>query len=269
LAEFPHQEVAWDQGASASLSRFPALTLGGAFYYLGIWADKVYYRCIQPDSSLAGVSWLRCNPAYEQAAFLAQLTVLPALALFFLAVETSFFERFREFFTEVGGGASLLQIRRAKGEMLGSLREGGLHLVTWQALVTLLACLLAPCWMPAAAVELGRVQMLGVYFQTMLYFSTVVLFYFELYRESLWGIALFALGNLFFTPWLEPGWGYVAGSLLGFAVSLGQVLRCLPDIDRLVFERQPLALTDLTKLTGRAASGGLGLITYTAGDARE
>ena len=263
FSEFPRTRLAWDQGVGQSLGRYPALTLGGGLYYLGIWADKAYFRWQSPAAG-----WLRCDPLYEQAAFLAQLTVLPALALFFLAVETEFFERFREFFVEVGGGASLAQIRRAKGKMLEALQQGGWRLVSGQALVTLLACLLAPCWMPAGAVELGRIHMLGVYFQTLLYFATVVLFYFELYQESLAGIATFALGNLLLTPWLAPGWGYVVSSLLGLSVSALQLRRTLPAIDRLVFERQPLELTDLRRLEGRPAAGGLGVITYEAGGVR-
>lgn len=264
LVEFPTGGVAWDSGAYQSLRRYPALTLGGALYYLGIWADKAYFRLSEGSTAVGGISWLRCNPAYEQAAFLAQLTVLPALALFFLAVETEFFERFREFFLEVGGGASLVQIRRAKAAMLETLKIGALRLVGWQALVTLLACLLAPCWMPEQAVELGRVHMLGVYFQTLLYFSTVVLFYYELYEESLAGIAVFALGNSLLTPCLAPGWGFVLGSMAGFLTGFWKLSRCLPEIDRLVFERQPLTLTALSDLEGRPAAGGLGLITFSA-----
>ncbi|MBS2038138.1 exopolysaccharide Pel transporter PelG [bacterium] len=266
LVEFPIARVAWDPGVVQCLRRYPALTLGGALYYLGIWADKAYFRLGQQATVVADIPWLRSNPVYEQAAFLAQLTVLPALALFFLAVETEFFERFREFFVQLGGGASLFQIGRAKQEMLETLRRGALRLIGWQALVTLLACLLAPCWMPGPAVELGRVHMLGVYFQTLLYFSTVVFFYFELYEQSLAGIAVFALGNLLLTPWLPPGWGFVLGSLAGVAVGFGQLRRTLPEIDRLVFERQPLALTTLTELEGRPAAGGLGLVTFSASE---
>jgi len=148
--------------------------------------------------------------------------------------------------------------------MLEALQQGGWRLVQGQGVVTLLACLLAPCWMPAGAVELGRIHMLGVYFQTLLYFATVVQFYFELYRESLAGIATFALGNMLLTPLLAPGWGYGVSSLLGLAVSLVQLRRTLPAIDRLVFQRQPLELTDLRQLEGRPAAGGLGVITYEA-----
>ncbi|MFN8606835.1 MAG: exopolysaccharide Pel transporter PelG [Vulcanimicrobiota bacterium] len=267
LAEFPTQQAGWDEGAYLCLGRYPALTLGGALYYLGIWADKAYFRLGQGATTVGGVAWLRCNPAYEQAAFLAQLTVLPALALFFLAVETEFFERFRDFFVQLGGGASLLQVRRAKQAMLQTLQAGALRLVGWQGLISLLACLLAPCWMPAQAVEMGRIQMLGVYFQTLLYFSTVVLFYFELYQHSLAGIAAFALGNLLLTPILPPGWGFVLASLAGFLAGFAQLRRCLPEVDRLVFERQPMVLTSLDALEGRPAAGGLGLITYSAMEA--
>ena len=267
FSEFPCSQLAWDEGARQSLARFPSLTLGGGLYYLGIWVDKAYYRWLSPAPAEA--VWLRSNPSYEQAAFLAQLTVLPALAMFFLAVETEFFERFRDFFVEVGGGSSLAQIRRAKRRMLEALGRGAWRLMWGQALVTLLACLLAPCWMPAEAVDLGRVHMVGVYFQTMLYFATVVLFYFELYGESLAGIAVFSLGNLLLTPWLPAGWGYGAAALLGLVVSLVKLGQCLPSVDRLVFERQPLALTDLAGLEGRPAAGGLGLVTWSRGGGLE
>jgi len=242
ISEFP-QGLGWDAAALQSLRRYPALTAAGFFYFVGLWADKGLMRFSHQGFSIAGVSWLRANPSYEQAAFLAQLTVLPALAVFFLAVETEFFERFRLFFVDISEGRSLFHIHKSKQRMLHNLRSGGLRLVLVQAVVTLVAVLLAPQWMPPEAVAQGQIQMLGVYFQTLLYFGTVVLLYYELYREALTGILVFTLGNIGLTlVWQNTGWGYVAAAVLALCTNITFLLRCLPVVDRLVFERQPLQL---------------------------
>ena len=260
LAEFPHREVGWDREALRALRRYPALTLAGSLYYLGLWADKALLRFSDSSYSLAGVFWLRANPAYEEAAFLAQLTVLPSLALFFLAVETEFFERFRRFFVDIASGSSLFQVRQSKQRMLDSLRSGAVRLALSQAVVTLVAILLAPYWMAPEVVSLGRIQMVGIYFQTMLYFGTVVLLYYELYSQALLGIVVFALTNLLLTS--SSGLGFVLAGLLAAltqAVSLG---RSLPIIDRLVFERQPLRLFQLDSELGQVSQDGVGVYTY-------
>lgn len=255
VSEFPHHRLSWDRQAVHALRRFPALTLAGLLYYLGLWADKALLRWSHDSYSLAGVFWLRANPAYEQAAFLAQLTVLPSLALFFLAVETEFFERFRAFFVDISSGRSLFQIGQSKARMLNSLRSGGLRLALNQGVVTLVAVLLAPYWMPADIVSLGRTQMVGVYFQTLLYFGTVVLLYYELYRQALLGIAVFALANVLLTT--VSGAGFVAAGILAVATNLVCLLRTLPVIDQLVFERQPLRLFQI-----EGCADGVGVYTF-------
>jgi uncharacterized membrane protein len=240
VSEFPARRVGWDAQALRSLLRYPALTLAGLLYYGGLWADKAVLRCSQESYSLDGTFWLRANPGYEQAAFLAQLTVLPALALFFLAVETEFFERFRNFFVDISGGRSLFQIGQSKQRMLNSLRSGGIRLSLHQGVVTLVAVLLAPYWLPVELIPLGRTQMVGVYFQTMLYFGSVVLLYYELYGQALVGIALFAVLNTLLAG--PTGVGFVVAGVIAVAVNLGLLGRSLPVIERLVFESQPLRL---------------------------
>lgn len=255
VMEFPWSGVGWDPQALTALRRYPALTAGGFLYYFALSADKLVMRLFSSRPNLTGIAWLQANPDYERAAFLAQLTVLPALAIFFLAVETEFFERFRQFFSEISQGRTLYQIGQSRQRMLASLRSGALRLALHQGVVTTVAVLLAAHWLPAPLVGLGQVQMVGVYFQTMLYFSTVVMLYYELYREALAGILVFAAGNLLFTLlWPSTGWGFVLAALAASLVSWLTVARALPQVERLVFERQPLQLQE--------ARLGAGVYTY-------
>lgn len=233
VAEFPLEGLGWDRSSLQALKRFPALTLSGLLYYSGLWADKVVLRGFSTQAL----------SHYEQAAFLAQLTVVPALAVFFLAVETEFYERFRQFFVDIGSGRSLFQIMQSKDRMLTSLTQALTRMALTQAVISFLAILLAPAWMPLEVVATGRTLTLGVYLQTLLYFGTIVLFYFELYAEALWGIALFFCGNLLATALFSAaGWGYVLGSGLGLAANLWMLKRKLPVVEQLIFERQPLQL---------------------------
>ena len=50
-------------------------------------------------------------PAYDSSMFLAYLTIVPALVLFLVSIETRFFEQYVEFYRDIQGHATLQKIR--------------------------------------------------------------------------------------------------------------------------------------------------------------
>src|SRR3546814_10356580 len=74
--------------------RFWQLALFGFAYNLTIWCDKLVLW-LAPDAERTAVG-LISNPAYDSAMFLANMTTVPVLAIFIIAIETEFFERDRK-----------------------------------------------------------------------------------------------------------------------------------------------------------------------------
>ena len=247
LKEFPWpRSFAWDARAVGSLQKYAKLTALGFLYYLGIWADKLL-MALGPGSQSHGAFWLRTHPDYQNLAFLASLTCLPALSIFFLQTETDFFERYREFFLALKSGSPLGQIRQVKKRMLDSLKNSARSLVFIQGTISLVAVLLAPVWLLQQATPAqeatARWLLIGVFFQTLMFFAVVVLLYFEWYSQALHSVLIFALINSLGTPLSPvPGLAFCASAVLALGWALFQLLTLLPQVDRIVYQRQPLTL---------------------------
>src|SRR3546814_18485905 len=60
------------------------------------------------SSDLVG---LISNPAYDSAMFLANMTTVPVLAIFIIAIETEFFDRYQAFYRAIEAHATWREIR--------------------------------------------------------------------------------------------------------------------------------------------------------------
>lgn len=214
----------------------------GAIYAYGIWADKFVFWMTQ---GLPVLGALRHHPLYDSCAFLAHATVVPALALHLVRAETTFYERYREFYETLSGGAgraragdsaprrggTLAEIRAAEARMFEALRGSMVRIVRVQAWVSLAAIVLAPellaaLGMPASAVPVFRVLAVGAYFHVLFLLTLLVLLYFDLRRPALAAAGVFAAANTAL-PYLSAagppgayGLGYALAALAGLVVAL-------------------------------------------------
>ena len=95
-AVFP---LALAAGARAAASTMP-----------GMWVDK-WLMWFAPERVVASAAWLVSYPDYDSAFFLASLTIVPSMAVFVVNVETRFFDRYHQFYREIGAHATLARIR--------------------------------------------------------------------------------------------------------------------------------------------------------------
>lgn len=117
--------------------KLPDLLLCGLFYNLGIWIDKFLFwwrsvNAVQVSGALYAA------PDYDLAIYLSLLSIVPGMAVFILQVETSFAERFQQYFDAVNHGKPLSQIVTAKEGIIASLRQGFQRLLKVQGITTLL-----------------------------------------------------------------------------------------------------------------------------------
>jgi uncharacterized membrane protein len=95
------------------------LAASGFAYNAAIWVDKWLMWWLDPRAeAVAGV--LKTLPFYDSAMFLAYMITVPGMALFFVSVETEFFERYRRFYGSFQMHASLAQIRKYTPTLSGS-----------------------------------------------------------------------------------------------------------------------------------------------------
>lgn len=221
--------------------RFWQLALFGFAYNLTIWCDKLVLW-LAPDAERAAVG-LISNPAYDSAMFLANMTTVPVLAIFIIAIETEFFERYQAFYRAIEAHATWREIRENHAGIIRSLNSAGRNILLLQSVIAALAILCSPALFAALGIDarqigIFRLGTIGSLFQILFVFLTIVLAYFDL-RLRLVQLTLLYLclnGGL---SWLSLSWGFAwygygffLASLIAFLAALAVVVR---EVARLPF----------------------------------
>lgn len=239
-------EFAW----VAYFFRFPALPLAGTLYYLAIWSPLM-------------VTWFGVGTpvaphvlyAYEPldlASFYAQITILPAVVLFYVHNETNFYEDYRGFYNAVMMKRPLEAIERQRHVLVENLKDALVGLCLIQAVVTLAAV----SYSRALAELLGLSDLerqlfvnmsLGAFPQVILLCLMVTLFYFQFYQEAAWTAGWTLVGCLGVSWWTLQvgeatyGLGLLAGCLVGTVLGFWFLFDRLQRLEYLTFTSQPMA----------------------------
>ncbi len=224
--------------------RFWDLAAMSFCYNAAIWIDK-WVMWASPQREVEA-RVLVSYPDYDSAMFLAYLSILPAMALFVLIVETSFFERYLAFFREVQRHGTWARLRAAQSELIDSVGEGFRLLVVLQGALSYLAILLAPAIFEALGLGFTQIAMfrfgvLGALFHALLLFVLIVFAYFDLRRLALKIVFLFLLANgaiSALTLWGGFAWygyGYFLSAAATFSIAYAIMLRKIANLPYLVF----------------------------------
>jgi len=178
------------------------LVLIGIIYNTAIWIDKfiMWYA----DGSYAIADVLRTNPFYDSSVFLAYLTMIPALSLFLIRIETDFYRKYRTFYFVVLNKGTLREIVTAKNEMARSLKNSINTVMVYQGMFSLLVITLAEKLLPffrmeLAQVPLFRIAVLGAFLHSLILSGIIIILYFNFRKSALWISLVFLISNAFFT----------------------------------------------------------------------
>ncbi len=249
--------------------KYWALALGGLFYNAAIWVDK-WIMWFAPESCMvhrndggesttsvistdiaqtatgfissctefAGgiATGMRMYPDYDSATFLAYLTIIPAMAVFVLSVETSFFERYQRFYVNILAHKPWRKIVEDHKEVIKSIFTSARNFIVIQGAIVFLVIVLAPAIFEALNVnnrQIGifRLASLGAFFHVLTMFEMIILSYFDCRQRVMWLSLLYLVLNAGFTLailWLAPdggtnfpyyGYGYLLASVIVFALT--------------------------------------------------
>jgi polysaccharide biosynthesis protein PelG len=237
FAEYPHRV----QHPFAFLIGFLSyweFALVGLLYNAAIWVDKWIMWFAPGRVLVAGM--MPANPAYDGAMFLAYLTIVPAMALFLVAVETRFFENYVRFYRDIENHATAAEIWRDYRAVLRDLVEGFRKIAVLQAAVCYLAILVGPGLIGMARggvemVSIFRFGVLGAMFHVLLLSVMVIISYFDFRRLLLSVAAVFFVlnaGLTLGTLWLGlgyHGYGYLLATLFSliyaYSAAASRILR--------------------------------------------
>lgn len=227
FAEYPYRVAK----LFAFLSYFPRywdLALIGLVANLAVWADKWIMWSVPEREVVAGA--LTIYSAYDSAMFVAYLTVMPALTVFTVNIETRFFEHYQNFYKDIQGHATWAQIARNQKLIITALLESSRNLIILQGAICAVAIFMAPGLVDFLGLHYKQIGMfrfgvLGAFFQVLFLFCTVVLAYFDLRGANLAVQCFYLVCNVVLT-WLFSGqgfawygYGYFLSSLLAFTLA--------------------------------------------------
>lgn len=227
----------------AFISYFPKywdLALIGVVANVAVWADKWMMWFVPEREQIAGAMLI--YSAYDSAMFVAYLSVMPALTIFTVNIETRFFEHYQNFYRDIQAHATWAQINRNHKLIITALIEGSRNLIILQGAICAVAIFLAPNIVGALGLHYKQIGMfrfgvLGAFFQVLFMFCTVILAYFDLRRRNLCAQAFYLVTNIVATWYFSHqgfawyGYGYFLSSLLAFIVAylmVAEAIRRLP-----------------------------------------
>jgi polysaccharide biosynthesis protein PelG len=266
LATFPQPVVdlsAAIRGFGSGLARHLPLALAGLFGSIALWIDKLVMW-----TGPAGIRHelgLVHAPLYDSAIFAAQLTLIPALALFVTHVETSFYSCYRSYYAAIRNHCTLGQIE-AHAESLKRTTLANLGRITFvQAALCLVVVLGAPTIIEATGqffqqVGVLRLGAIGALFHFVFFAATSLLLFFDRHVHFLTLQAVFLVLQGTFAMMTVKlgiayyGLGYLAASVISAALALAVLERTMQNLTFLTFCRPPRRRPLLPRRSGLAAS---------------
>ena len=217
------------------------LGIAGLFYNLGVWIDKFIFW-YHPLTGYQVLGKLHASVVYDLPIFIAYLSILPGMAIFFYRLEADFAEKYELFFDAVRDGATLEIIRRYRNDMSEIVRHSIREIIMIQGIMNVILFMVAPQIFAALHIPqlyLGLFHVLTIGAQLQLGFMSVMalLYYLDRRKVAMWLSVLFFLLNgilTFASLYMGPamfGYGYAVSLLIVFTLSLFILKRELWELD--------------------------------------
>jgi len=217
------------------------LALAGLAYNLAIWVDK-WVMWTAPEREVTAANFVT-YPVYDGAMFLAYLTIVPAMAIFIVNIETRFFEHYQRFYRDIEHHANYARIETNHTNIIQSLLMASRNVIVLQFCIAITVILIAGqlfelLSIPPLQLGIFRFGVLGALFRVLLMFVGIVLAYFDLRKLMLLVQVIYLVLNGLLT-WLTLelgfawyGYGCFLASLLTFVLAYGL---CAWNVGRLPF----------------------------------
>lgn len=179
---------------------FPELILVGGLLNAAVWVDKFVFW-MNPVTSEPLVGPIRYSVVYDVPIFVAYLSVIPGMAVFFVRIETDFAEHYERYYDAVQKGDTLAELDRLRVALVGAARSGIHDVFRIQGLTVAILLLvgekvLALFDIPAFYTYLFNIDVVGVGFQVVLLATLTILFYLDCRKLALYLCGFFAVANL-------------------------------------------------------------------------
>ncbi len=217
------------------------LGLAGLFYNMGAWADKFVFW-YHPLTGYPVIGRIHASVVYDLPIFMAYLSIIPGMAIFFYRLEADFADKYDKFYDAVLHNGTLSVIEFYRNEMTLTARQAIREIMVYQGIIDILIFLTAPTffdWLriPLLYLDLFYVLTVGAMLQLGFMSVLAILFYLDRQKEGMWlALAFFILNTLFSiaTIYMGPTWfgyGYTVSLLIVFIASLVVLDRIMENLE--------------------------------------
>lgn len=225
------------------------LMILGTFYYCGIWIDKIIFWITPSGKFVEGLFYT--NQFYDTAMFLAYISIIPSIAIFFVHVETDFYMHYAYFFRSIDHKANLPFLEKNIEGIHTSLKNSMLSLFKFQTFITIILWyfsheIIVFMKLPTLMISIFRYGLIGAYLQAFFIFCNIILLYFLAEKDVLKNYSIFFVTNFVFTlvtaygDFKFYGLGYAFSSFITFVVSYVSLNKRLGMIQVHTFMEQPV-----------------------------
>ncbi|MEQ8191932.1 MAG: exopolysaccharide Pel transporter PelG [Candidatus Eremiobacterota bacterium] len=232
-------------------NKYPQLALAAFLYNLGYWLDKliVWYS---PEGIRMEAVFLAHYP-YDTSSFLAALTIIPAMSVFFLQVETDFYEGLRKYINTILNEGTYKEIEEKRIMLISALKDKLLHITKIQFFITLIIFLIAPYiirflhFNADDVVPVFRILIVAAFFQILFLVLVVLHWYLELLTDSLVCISIFTMLNgilSYLFIWHSSftlGTGYLIAIIISTVIIFFNLMYKMKHLNYLTFLCKPVS----------------------------
>ena len=237
--------------------KYASLIWVGFLYNAGLWVDKILFWFFGPSVHISGLFYN--DELYGSALYLAYTTMIPALTIFLVKVETSFYIAFRAFYQAIEAKKGLKELLAIKEQLILSLRTSAKPLVVFQSGLCLCCVVFAPMILGffklrQELVAIFQVGTIGVFFQVLMVIMGIIILYFNGIQKVIFLYATFFIINLLFSlvtlklgfPYY--GYGFTVSCFIGFMMAYGLLEKQIQDFDYETFMCQPIVSPNIYKI---------------------
>jgi len=219
------------------------LGIAGLAYNLGAWVDKFIFW-YHPATGHEVIGRLNASVVYDMPIFIAYLSIIPGMAIFFFRLEYDFAQKYDLYYDAVRSGGTLGTIKKYQNEMIGVIRHAVHEILMVQGITDIIIFLSVPSvfeFLKIPQLYLGLLYILTIGALLQLAFMSVlaILYYLDRKKVAMWLSILFFVANGVFTYisiGMGPsffGYGYTVSLLFVFVLSLIVIRN---EMDRLDYE---------------------------------
>lgn len=238
------------------MKKYPLLFIGGFLYTLGLYGHNIVVW--QGNLQYTVEETFVIAPFYDVPVFFAYLSVLPAMVLFVVTVETNFYTAYQTYYNRILNSFPLKELLAAKKEMFKILSSELTFIVEIQLFVAICSIALGLKFLPLLGMTFQQIQLfvilvLGYLFFIVMYTIVLLLLYYDDQKGACLTTIIYTCGSMIATAvfmyFENYGVSVFIAAFASLMFGLWKMKQFLNQIDYYTFCSQPLFQTERSRAT--------------------